>query len=351
HKIVPIDLDTPDRTIINEAAALIQDGQLVAFPTETVYGLGADTFNQSAIQAIFSVKHRPSTDPLIVHIGSIQELSIVAIKIPEIALTLAHQFWPGPLTLILEKQSNIPHAVTAGGPSVAVRYPDHRIAQLLIATSGCPIAAPSANRFSRPSPTLANHVFADLNGKIPMILDGGPTNIGLESTVLDLTHSCPCILRPGGISMEQIQSVIPDVQIRKQFFDVSHESQHSPGQLFKHYSPKAPLCLFTGHSIDDVTMAMYVHMEKLLNMNQSVGAMLVEEDLELFKPLAKDGGLIQNLGSVNKLDIVAKNLFACMRRLDSANVDCILIHMLPKNEIGLAIQDRLFRAAEKVIQV
>jgi len=348
---ISISKSSPDMNILNAAAKLINDGQLVAFPTETVYGLGADAFNANAVQTIFSVKQRPSTDPLIVHIDSINALSTVAINIPELALALANRFWPGPLTLILEKHLNLPHAVTAGGKSVAVRMPDHQIALMLIESSGCPIAAPSANRFSRPSPTQADHVWNDLHGKISMILDSGPTDIGLESTVLDLTKSPPCILRPGGISLDQLKNIVPDVQIRNSYLTENNQKQISPGQLFKHYSPDAQLFVFRGASPENVIFAMYTHMEKLLNNKQSVGVMLVEENIDFFQKLYQKGGLIENLGSIHYLDRVAKNLFACMRNLDSAMVDIILMAMPPDNGLGLAINDRLIRASSEVVWI
>jgi L-threonylcarbamoyladenylate synthase len=350
-QLVPINNDKPDIKCLNAASALIKEGQLVAFPTETVYGLGADVFNPKAIQSIFSVKERPSTDPLIVHIEHINTLGAVAINIPELAYELHNRFWPGPLTLILEKHPKIPLAVTAGGSSVAVRIPDHQIALMLIESSGCPIAAPSANRFSKPSPTQAKHVWNDLNGKIAMILDSGPTDIGLESTVLDLNESPPCILRPGGISFEALQSIIPNVQMRKSYLTENKHAQISPGQLFKHYSPNAPLLLFRGQSYSNAMHAMYAHMEKLLKNKMFVGAMLLEDDIAFFQKLIQMGGLFENLGAINRLEEVARNLFACMRNLDSANVDAILICMPPDNELGLAINDRLVRAATDVVWV
>jgi L-threonylcarbamoyladenylate synthase len=350
-KIFPISLASPNMKTLNAAAALIKEGQLVAFPTETVYGLGADAFNPKAIQSIFLVKNRPSTDPLIVHIENIGELHTVASNIPELALELGNCFWPGPLTLILKKHPKIPLAVTAGGLSVAVRVPNHQIARMLIKQSGCPIAAPSANRFSKPSPTQASHVMNDLNGKISMILDSGPTDIGLESTVLDLTKSPPYILRPGGISIEQLRPIIPDVQLRKSYLRDKAQKQISPGQLFKHYSPNASLLLFSGTSSNNVIQAMLAKMENMLNNKLSVGAMIVEEDIPLFQRLQQMGGLIENLGSMHHLDMVAKNLFACMRNLDSVIVDSIVMRMLPENQLGLAINDRLVRAANDVLWI
>jgi L-threonylcarbamoyladenylate synthase len=348
-QILTINKQSPEISILNSASQLINKGHLVAFPTETVYGLGADVFNTKAIQSIFDVKERPATDPLIVHIENINALKTVAINVPELAYELANRFWPGPLTLILEKHPKIPLAVTAAGSSVAVRIPNHQTALMLIKLSDCPIAAPSANRFSKPSPTLATHVWNDLNGKIAMILDSGPTDIGLESTVLNLTESPPCVLRPGGVSFETLQSIVPNIQMRKSYLRKDRKVQISPGQLFKHYSPNAPLILFRGQSAKDTIHAMYIHMEKLLKNKQRVGAMLVEEDIACFQELIHMGGILENLGSINRLDCVAKNLFACMRNLDSAHVDVILISTPPDYDLGLAINDRLIRAAADVV--
>lgn len=331
-----------DIEIIKKAAGLIKSGQLVAFPTETVYGLGADAFNPEAVQAIFSAKQRPKSDPLIVHIQDIKELKSVAVNIPDIALKMAAQFWPGPLTFILEKHPDIPSVVTAGGMAVAVRLPAHPIARLLIHHSETPIAAPSANRFSRPSPTLAQHVMDDLDGKISMILDGGPTDIGLESTVLDLTLTPPCILRPGGISMEKIQSFIPDIKISKRYMENQRSDQRSPGQLFKHYSPRARLLLFSGNHSEKIIHQMQEEIDDLLRKKYKVGVMATDENAALFNDKEVT---VLSLGSINNLDIIGKNLFACMRTLDSQNVDYILIQMLPEKGIGMALQDRLIRAA------
>jgi L-threonylcarbamoyladenylate synthase len=350
-QIFPISIKTSDHQILENAATLIQEGRLVAFPTETVYGLGADAFNPEAVQSIFIAKDRPSTDPLIVHIESIEALRTVAINIPEMAWKLANRFWPGPLTLILEKHPKIPNAVTSGGNTVAVRVPNHQIALKFISLSGCPIAAPSANRFSKPSPTQAHHVWNDLHGRISMILDSGPTDIGLESTVLDLTQSPPCILRPGGISLEKLKFILPNVNTRTSFLTESKQKQISPGQLFKHYSPNAALLLFNGDDSRNVLAAMVAHMEQILNKQQSVGAMLVEEHLAFFHNLQQKGALIENLGSIEHIDIIAKNLFGCIRNLDSKNVDIILMHMLHDNELGLAINDRLVRASNDILWI
>jgi len=327
--------------IIKHAARLIQKGELVAFPTETVYGLGADAFNPNAVKAIFSAKKRPETDPLIVHIYHISELKKVAVNIPKIARDLARFYWPGPLTLILEKHPLLPSVVTAGNNTVAVRMPSHMVAQFLIKDSKTPIAAPSANLFSRPSPTLASHVLDDLDGKVSFILDDGPTDIGIESTILDLTVNPPCILRPGGLPVEEFQFIIPNLEINKKYIDNKKKSQSSPGQFFKHYSPKARLLLFSG-SDSEIIQQIKDETDDLLAKKNKIGILATDENVDKFKD--KEVVLI-NLGSIKKLETIAKNLFASMRELDSQNVDYILMQMPPENGIGRALQDRLVRAA------
>jgi len=346
-KIIHISKDNPDLEIIKQAARLIQTGQLVAFPTETVYGLGANAFNSKAVQSIFSVKQRPSSDPLIVHIQDKNDISSVAQNIPEIAFHLADQFWPGPLTLILEKHPHIPLSVTAEGLTVAVRLPAHPIAQLLIRQSSCPIAAPSANRFSRPSPTLAKHVYEDLGGKIPMIIDAGATDIGLESTVLDLNQKPPKILRPGGVLFEELACILPDIQVCEQYLDSQNKTQPSPGQLFKHYAPKARLLLFSGNQTDDVLLSMKNTITLLLKDKKTVGLLVTDDDVLFFKNMEV---VHMKMGTSDNLEMIGKNLFACMREIDARDVDYILMRMPSNNGLGMAIQDRLIRAAYKIIQ-
>ncbi len=206
-KIIEVNAKYPEPKVIEHAAKLLHDGEIVVFPTETVYGLGADAFQPLALERIFAAKGRPFSDPLIVHITDVHELELLTTKIPMEAKLLAQKFWPGPLTLILPKGSRVPHMVTAGLETVAVRMPRHDVALALINALGSPIAAPSANRFMHVSPTTAHHVYTDLSGKVPLILDSGPCEIGVESTVLDLCSDNPRILRPGGISLEALRTI------------------------------------------------------------------------------------------------------------------------------------------------
>jgi L-threonylcarbamoyladenylate synthase len=228
-----VDPDAPDPQAIDEAAAILAAGGLVAFPTETVYGLGAHALDDEAVNEIFAAKGRPSTDPVIVHLASAEQLPTVARTIPELAWTLARAFWPGPLSIVLEKQPRVPSAVTAGLDTVAVRVPSHPVARQLLERAAIPVAAPSANRFSHPSPTTAAHVIEDLGDAIDLVLDAGATPIGVESTIVDLTVTPPRIRRPGGVSVEAIRRVIPDVAVRSARLDAG-AAQPAPGQLMRH---------------------------------------------------------------------------------------------------------------------
>src|SRR2546428_3598890 len=244
-EIIEVNAKYPEQTVIERAAKLLHDGELVVFPTETVYGLGAGAFQPAALERIFAAKGRPFSDPLIVHIADREDLVQLTTSIPEQAKRLAQAFWPGPLTLILPRGPRVPHLVTAGLETVAIRIPRHHVALELIRALGSPIAAPSANRFMHVSPTTAQHALADLAGRVPLILDGGPCEIGVESTVLDLCSEVPTILRPGGISLEALRGVLPHVQLPIQHKvpgrgeDV--QAKKAPGQLLTHYAPTIPL--------------------------------------------------------------------------------------------------------------
>ncbi len=337
-----------DEAAIAEAAALIRAGELVAFPTETVYGLGANAFDSNAVAQIFTAKGRPPTDPLIVHIASQDTLSSVVDFVSPQAERLIDAFWPGPLTLILPRGSQIPPNVSAGLSTVAVRMPANPIALALISAAGVPIAAPSANRFAHTSPTSAQHVYNDLAGRLPLILDGGSTRIGLESSIVDLTSERPRLLRPGGTSPEAIARIVPDLEIITRYADSSNEALPAPGMLLKHYSPRAELRLFDGES-EAVRVALRQTAYELMSQDQQVGLLVAEEDraalLDIAAPLVV-------LGSLNELEAVARHLFAGLRDLDSLGVNVILARAYPPTGIGLAIRDRLLRAAEgRLIQV
>jgi L-threonylcarbamoyladenylate synthase len=332
----------PEPHLIAQAAQVIRDGGLVAFPTETVYGLGANALDPQAIDRIFSAKGRPATDPLIVHIAHQDQLNDLAHDIPQLAFELGKRLWPGPLTLVLKRNPGVPANLSAGRDTVAVRQPAHPVAAALIESAGVPIAAPSANLFSHPSPTTAAHVLHDLDGRLDLILDGGPTLIGVESTVLDLTTPIPTLLRPGGISVETLRELIPDLITTQRTLSID-EAASAPGQLLKHYSPATPLRLFTGPR-DSVLE----HLQQLITEDKRIGLLLPNDDLSQFSaspilfffPLGLD------------LPTIAHNLFNGLRELDSLNLDLILTRDLGREGLALAIWDRLFRAAEgKVIEI
>lgn len=302
----------------------------MAFPTETVYGLGADALNENAVKKVFLAKERPPDDPLIVHIAHPQELIIVAQNIPQLAWDLTKRFWPGPLTLVLPKAERVLKAVTGGLETVAVRMPAHPIARKLIEASRCPIAAPSANRFGRPSPTRAEHVVEDLAGRIDLILDGGPTSIGVESTVLDMTQEPPMVLRPGGVTLEELRDVLGEVRL----LDSSQReaARRSPGTRYRHYAPRAKLMLVEPEQLEPVVAS-------LIAQGQKVGVLTVQSS----KFTVPSSGLV-TVGMPTDLTSYARRLFAALRELDAQGVDVIVVERVAERGLGRAIMDRLRRA-------
>lgn len=342
-EILIVDPIAPEADKIAYAAQRLRAGRLVAFPTETVYGLGANAFDPAAVERVFAAKQRPANDPMIVHIAAQDQLGAVASHIPAEAQALTRVFWPGPLTLILRKTQAIPLNVTAGLDTVAVRMPANEIALALIAACGFPIAAPSANLFARPSPTTAEHVVEDLGERIDMVIDGGPTLIGVESTVLDVTCQPPRILRPGGTSLEALQAILPSIQVaRPRAASDETRAQASPGLLDKHYAPRARVLLFAGAQ-EAALGRMRARAGELLAAGQRVGLLIAEEDRPAFQDLP--AACVESLGSQHDLEQIARALFSAMRRLDRLGAHVILARSLGSTGIGLAIQDRLWRAA------
>jgi L-threonylcarbamoyladenylate synthase len=354
-RVVAIDAERPDPDVIAEAASIVVRGGLVAFPTETVYGLGANALDVAAVSRVFEAKGRPTTDPLIVHLAHIGQLGRVAREIPSAARALGLAFWAGPLTLILRKQPAIADAVTAGRETVAVRVPAHRVARALMEACGVPVAAPSANRFSRPSPTRAAHVLADLDGVVDLVLDGGPASIGVESTIVDCTRTPPALLRPGGITREQLLPYVPDlvVDARQATGD---EAQAAPGQLLRHYAPDAPLTLFVG-APDEVQRRLEAEARVLAGKGQRVGILAPDEDVLALAPLlaaaaASGRVLLRGYGRRSAPESAAQSLFHALRELDAEHPDVILAADVGQAALGAAIHDRLMRAAEgRVIAV
>ena len=334
--IVTITVEADEQGIAR-AAAVLRGGGLVAFPTETVYGLGADALNADAVRRIFTAKGRPSTDPLIVHVASLDEVPALVKDVPDLVHTLAARFWPGPLTLILPKSKAVPDEVTAGLDTVALRVPSHPVARRLLAAALLPVAAPSANLFSRPSPTRPEHVLEDLSGRVDLLIDGGPTTVGVESTVLDLSTGVPTILRPGAVTPEMLREVIPTVRLRDTR-DEAGEPLRSPGLLARHYAPRAPLTLYEG-SAARVVARIVRDAEAAAAEGRRVGILAADED-----PL--HGFTIVRAGPERELDRIAATLYAALRQLDAAGVDLILARGFPAlGGLGIAIQDRLRRAA------
>ncbi|MFX3624421.1 MAG: L-threonylcarbamoyladenylate synthase [Ectobacillus sp.] len=319
---------------LGEAAQLLRQGEVVAFPTETVYGLGADATNDGAVAKIFEAKGRPSDNPLIVHIASRAQLEQLAASIPPAAEVLMKHFWPGPLTLIFPKKDGVSGRVTAGLDTVAVRMPDHPVALALIAKAGVPVAAPSANRSGRPSPTLAVHVYEDLNGRIAGIVDGGATGVGVESTVLDCTSSPPAILRPGGVTKEQLEEAIGMVHMDPGLQSET-EKPKSPGMKYTHYAPKAPLIIVEGTK---------EFLQRLVKQRQEeglqVGVLTTEDNASFYEADA-----VIPCGRRSDLSTVAAKLYEVLRAFDAAGVEVIYSEAFPKEGIGIAIMNRLTKAA------
>jgi len=338
--ILPVDPRFPQPDVVARAAHCLREGGLVAFPTETVYGLGANALDPTAVARIFAAKQRPANDPLIVHLATPADLPSVATRIPAIAARLAELFWPGPLTLVLPRAAAVPLVVTSGGPSVAVRVPDHPVARALIAAAGTPVAAPSANLFSRPSPTTAAHVLEDLDGRIDLVLDGGACAVGVESTVLDLTGSPPRILRPGAVTIEMLREVVPDVVAGSR--TAAGDAPASPGLLETHYAPRATLTLYAGPDVAR-RRRMLEDARASQTAGTRVGALVAEEDVVAF---TQAGAMTVALAPAGDLVAAAARLYAALRSLDASGADIILATAIPGDDrLGAALADRLGRAA------
>lgn len=323
-----------DEQGILKAADLLKSGALVAFPTETVYGLGASVFNGEAIRAVFQAKGRPGDNPLIAHVLGIQDARELGEWTP-LAQTLAEAFWPGPLTLIVKRRPGIPDAVSAGLSTIALRSPSHPVARSLIAACGFPVAAPSANRSGRPSPTTASHVLDDLTGLIPLVLDGGPSEVGLESTVVDAISEVPLVLRPGAVTPEMLATVAGECKVAESVMRQLKEGEYapSPGMRHKHYAPKARMTLLEG-SQEEVEQALAA----LVSGRQDTWA------LALSGSIPRDAGPAwHSLG--RDAGEAAHNLFYLLREADKQGVRRIYVQALSRDGIGLAVMNRLARAA------
>ncbi len=341
-RVAKINPSFPQRHWLQKAATILRTGGLVAFPTETVYGLGADALNPSAVEKIFRAKQRPGWDPLIVHVRDLAMAESLAQDVPAIFRQLASQFWPGPLTLIVKKDARVPDAVTAGRPNVALRIPRHPVAAALLTEANLPIAAPSANQFGRPSPTRATHVVADLGTRVDLILDAGPTQLGVESTVLDLTQSLPAILRPGGVTREQLEALIGPVALAPSVADeLAKQGLAGPGMTQQHYAPHGRVELFDGDR-QAVTDQLSARAAELRQRGHCVAAIVSDEMLPAVAPVVE---LVSNFGAWGDWEKFAQRLFAAFRVFDAQGAVVILCVLPPATGIGLAVRDRLQRAA------
>ncbi len=332
----------PQIDAIRIAANVIRKGGMVAFPTETVYGLGANALESKAVAGIFRAKGRPADNPMIVHIANRKDLHRLAEGISQAAEKLAAKFWPGPLTLIVKRSNIVSDVAVAGLDTVGVRMPSNRIALALIRESGVPIAAPSANRAGRPSPTTAQHVIDDLAGKIDVVLDGGPTRVGVESTVIDMTKRVPQILRPGGTSFEELKAALGKVMLHPAAFSEKPAALlrvRAPGMKHRHYAPKAEMILVEGKP-DKVVKRIKELVAVSLADGKKVGVLATDESISSY-----DADVLRSLGSRNDLTEMARNLFRLLRELDEEKVDIIIAEGVPSRGLGLAVLNRLRRAA------
>ena len=333
------------REAITTAAEILRTGGLVAFPTETVYGLGADAFNAVAVAGIFAAKERPRNDPLIVHVSASEQLQDIATAVPPLARSLIERFWPGPLTLILRRAERVPNIVAAGGPTLGVRMPNHPVALALLDAAGTPVAAPSANRFMHTSPTTAEHVRADLDGRIDCILDGGPTQVGIESTVLDVVSSPARILRPGAVTREALLPFIPDLigpemEAVSQDLNSSTPTLPSPGLMERHYAPRTRLVVFDA-SGDKALSAVHDEARRLRAEGKRVGVLLAAGEEHAVADLDVEAAW---LGPADRLDLISRHLYGALRDLDQRGLDVIITHTFGMSDLGLALWDRLRRA-------
>ena len=340
--VIRVDPAYPDASALTRAADCLRAGGLVAFPTETVYGLGVHALDRAAVRRLFEAKGRPANDPLIVHVDAVERAHPLVSVMPDSVAALSARFWPGPLTLVLPRSLRVPDEVTAGLDTVGVRIPAHPVARALLREANIPVAAPSANLFSRPSPTRASHVLDDLGGRIDLVVDGGATDVGVESTVLDLTGDVPTILRPGAVSREMLRTILPRVEQRSAAAS-SSDAMPSPGMLERHYSPRAPLTVYDGDAIARLARDACAALAR----GDRVGIMAADEDREALAEVERHGSraAVVYLGSERDLAAIAARLYAAMRELDASGVDRILARSVVGDDgLAVAIRDRLRRA-------
>lgn len=347
-KVITIDSSSPDMKALEEAGAVLRKGGLVAFPTETVYGLGGDALNAQSSQKIYAAKGRPSDNPLIVHIYRMEDLEAIVSEIPDSAKRLAEAFWPGPLTMIFHKSDKVPYETTGGLDTVAVRMPENKTALAFIRQAGGYVAAPSANVSGRPSPTIAEHVIEDLSGRIEMIIDGGEVGIGLESTIVDMTEQTPMILRPGYITKEMLEAVIGQVATDRTLLDAaSKEAPKAPGMKYRHYAPKGSLSIVEG-SAEAVTDKIQALVAEAAAAGRRVGVIGTDETVSHYA----DADVVKSLGKRTDEEAIARHLYKVLREFDEEEVAEIYSEAFGDNKMGQAIMNRLLKAAgHHIIQV
>lgn len=336
-----------DAALVKEAGDVIRAGGLVAFPTETVYGLGGDALNPLSSEKIYRAKGRPSDNPLIVHIADMEALGAVVSEVPESAAKLAEWFWPGPLTMIFRKSAIVPYETTGGLDTVAVRMPMHRVARELIRAAGGYVAAPSANRSGRPSPTVAKYVTEDMDGRIEMIIDGGDVEIGLESTIVDLTTEKPIILRPGYITRQMLEQVLVSVEEDDTLMrDDSGQAPKAPGMKYRHYAPKGDLTVVDGPE-ECVVEYINTQIEKNRKRNKITGVIATNTSVMKYH-----ADVCKSAGNRDDEDTIARELYRILREFDDENVEVIYAESFDTSGIGQAIMNRLLKAAGyKVVRV
>ena len=338
--IQKVEKEHPDETVLKQAGEILKSGGLVAFPTETVYGLGGDGLNARSSEKIYAAKGRPSDNPLIIHISDMESLDRIVSYVPEKARKLAEKYWPGPLTMIFQKSEEVPLETTGGLDSVAVRMPSHKTARMLIRYGGGYVAAPSANTSGRPSPTKASHVIEDLNGKVEMILDGGEVGIGLESTIVDFTEEIPVILRPGYINQEMLEDVLGQVRMDKGLLITDTGIRpKAPGMKYRHYAPKAQLTIIEGN-----TEAVVQEINRRCQDGEAAGlrAGVIGTDETVS---AYHAQVVKSIGTRQDEESIARHLFGILREFDEEKVDMIFSESFETPRMGQAIMNRLLKAA------
>lgn len=340
-KIIRIDKEHVTDEQLMEAAEILRSGGLVAIPTETVYGLGANALDETASAKIYAAKGRPSDNPLIAHISCMEELPALVSEIPEAGRILAEKYWPGPLTMIFPKKDIVPYGTTGGLDTVAIRMPSDPVANRLIRLAGVPVAAPSANTSGRPSPTKVDHVIEDMSGKIEMIIDSGDVGIGVESTIVDISGDVPMLLRPGAITLEMLRETLGEVEVDPAIMGPlsADVKPKAPGMKYRHYAPQAEMTLVEGE-MEHVVAFINEKAKAALEEGKTVGVICTEESRSLYQY-----GILKVIGSREHEETVAKNLFAVLREFDDQKVDCIFSESFSADRLGQAIMNRLCKAA------